>query len=430
MKGYFQVIILVVFLIAAVFGVLVFSGVIPIGKDKSSGGLGTVVLWGTVSQAAVNSILDEFNNFNKTFSVQYVEKKPESFDKDLLEALASGKGPDMFFMPEDLVFSYQNKIFTIPYQSYSEATFKGTFVGAGEVFMNSRGVMAFPVAVDPMVMYYNRSMLDANGIVYPPTHWDQFEDLVPKLTVKDDANKISKSAVALGQFNNVNYAKNILATMFMQTGNPIVSEKGGIYSSIMDKFTPELSLGKVLEFYTDFANPLKSVYSWNRSLPQARDSFSSENLAFYFGYASELKSLINRNPNQNFLATQMPQLRGTTGKLTNAHVLGIAISSASKNFNTALTAASLMATGDFAVRFAPALGMVPARRDVIASVPADSFSSTFYASALYGRAWVDPSAEDTNDIFRVMIEKVLSNNLSFDDAVRDASVKTSLLLIK
>ena len=44
----FQVITLVVFIALAIFGILVFSGAIPIGNKDQAGGLGTVVLWGTV----------------------------------------------------------------------------------------------------------------------------------------------------------------------------------------------------------------------------------------------------------------------------------------------------------------------------------------------------------------------------------------------
>ena len=430
MKGYFQIIILTVFIISAVFGVLVFSGVIPIGDQNKAGGLGTVVLWGTVKGDLIAPLLENFNAVNTNFSVRYVQKQAESFDQDLLEALASGKGPDLFLLPENLAFSYRDKIYTVPYQSYPQANFKSNFIGAAEVFLNSGGIMAFPLAVDPMVMYYNRSILDANNITKPPVYWDDIASLVPVLTQRDVTNKISKSTVALGQFGNVNYAKDILATMFMQTGNPIISEKDGFYVSSLDANSAQRDLGKVLEFYTDFSNPVKNAYSWNRSLPNSRDAFSAENLAFYFGYASEARSLIDRNPNQNFLVAPMLQLKGAPFKLTNSHVMGVAISSASKNFNTALTAASLMAIGDFAAKFAPSLGMVPVRRELFASVPPDSYSPIFYASALYARGWLDPSSNDTNDIFRGMVEKVISGSLSYADSVQDANSKMGFLLFK
>jgi ABC-type glycerol-3-phosphate transport system substrate-binding protein len=111
-------------------------------------------------------------------------------------------------------------------------------------------------------------------------------------------------------------------------------------------------------------------------------------------------------------------------------VTGIAISAFSKNLNTAFTAASLMATGDFAAKFAAALGVAPVRRDLLAIKPADAFTPIFYNSALYGKSWLDPSPNDTNNIFSGMINNVLSGNLSADDAIKDASTKLGLLLLK
>lgn len=431
MKGNFQIIILIVFVAAAIFGILVFSGAIPIGSNSSSGGQGTVVLWGTVPTQVIFPVLKDFNDANKSFVVNYVQKSAETFDQDLLEALAAGTGPDMFFLPDNLTYHYANKIFTIPYASFPLATFKNIFAGAGEVFLTSRGISAFPISIDPMVMYYNRSLLDANNIVYPPATWGDLINMVPTLTQKDDANKIIKSAVALGHFSNIAHAKDILAALFMQAGNPIISEQAGTFSSTLDSSIGNYNLPSILKFYTDFADPNQAVYSWNKSFPNSNDAFSAENLAFYFGYASELQSLVNRNPNQNFFVAPIPQIKNSNFKLTGAHVTGLAISSFSKNFNTAFTAANLMATGTFASQFATALGVVPARRDLLAVKPTtDAYSPIFYGSALYAKSWLDPSSKDTDNIWSGMINGVLSGSKSVADAVRDANSKLSLLLIK
>lgn len=431
MKGNFQIIVLVIFIAAAILGVFVFSGAIPLGSDKTStGGQGTVVLWGIVKAQILAPLIEEFNRTNNSFVVVYEEKSADTFDNDLLEALAAGSGPDMFFITDDLVFKYNNKIYTIPYQSLPIGTFKNTFVGAGEVFLTSKGILAFPLAVDPMVMYYNRSILDANRVAYPPVYWDEFTNLVPVLTKKDDKGMIEKSTLALGQFSNVLYAKDILATLFMQSGNPIIAEKDGSYVSMLDQNNVKYDLSSVLKFYTDFADPLKDVYSWNKSFSDSRDAFSEEKLAFYFGFASELQSLINKNPNQNFLVASMPQVRNTTSKLTSAHTMGIAISSFSKNFNTAFLAANLMSNSDFASKFASSLGIAPVRRDLLKDTQTDAYLSTFYTSAFFARSWLDPSPKDTDNIFRNMIEKVLSNSMSPSEAINDAGAKLGLLLIK
>ena len=430
MKGNFQIIILIVFIATAVLGILVFSGAIPLGNQgDNTGAQGTVVLWGTVKTGIISPLLEDFNRVNTAFVVKYEEKHPDTFDNDLLEALAGGVGPDMFFISDDLAFKYSNKIYTIPYQSFSLNTFKNTFVGAGEVFLTSKGVLAFPLAVDPLMMYYNRSVLDANGIAYPPTYWDEFTNLVPLLTKKDNRGIITNSTIAMGQFSNVFHAKDILSALFMQAGNSIIAEKNGSFVSVLGQ-TGKYDLGSILKFYTDFADPLKDIYSWNKSFSNSRDAFSAENLAFYFGYASELQSLVNKNPNQNFLVASIPQIRNSNFKLTSAHVTGIAISSLSKNFNTAFTAANLMAKTDFASKFVASLGVAPVRRDLLKAAPTDAYLSTFYASAFFAKNWLDPSPKDTDNIFQEMIEKVLSNRMSVWEAVSDASAKLRLLLVK
>jgi multiple sugar transport system substrate-binding protein len=425
----FQLIILIVFIVAAIFGVLVFSGAIPIGNKGSAGSLGTVTLWGTVPSSLISTPLEDFNNANQTFTVKYEQKSADTFDQDLLEALATGNGPDLFFLPDNLAYHYANKIFAIPYTSYPLASFKSVFAGAGEVFLSSKGILAFPMTIDPLMMYYNRSILDANGVVYPPATWDDLVSLIPTLTQKDNANKIIKPAVALGHFDNIANAKDILAMLFMQAGNPITKENAGVYNSTLDSSTGNSSLASILKFYTDFADPNQAVYSWNASFPNSADSFSAENLAFYFGFASELQSLINKNPNQNFFVAPVPQIKNASFKLTASRVTGIAISAFSKNLNTAFLAASLMATGNFAAEYAVATGVAPARRDLLSIKPTDAYSPIFYSSALYAKSWLDPSPKDTANIFGGMVNNVLSNNMTVGDAVLDASAKMNLLLL-
>ncbi len=430
MKGNFQLISIIIFIALAVFGVLVFSGAIPLGNDSAPGALGTVTLWGTVKSATLSPLLEKFNDANQSFILQYVEKSEDTLDEELLEALADGKGPDLFFLPDDLAFHYANRIFTIPYESYPLASFKNSFAGAGEVFLTSAGIMAFPLSIDPLMMYFNRSILDANAVVYPPVSWEEVSALIPIITPKDDSNKIIKSAVALGHFSNVVHAKDILATLFLQGGNPIVVEKDGFFNSSLKEFSLKYNLVSTLKFFIDFADPNGSVYSWNKSFPNSDLAFSREDLAFYFGFASELPTLVNRNPNQNFFVAPFPQIRNASFKLTTAQVTGISILSSSRNFNTALTAASLLSTGDFAKEYALALGLPPARRDLLKTKPKDAYSPIFYDSALFARTWLDPSPKDTNEIFRRMIETSISNSASVDDAISDADSRLNLLLLK
>ena len=125
----------------------------------------------------------------------------------------------------------------------------------------------------------------------------------------------------------------------------------------------------------------------------------------------------------------IPQIKGANFKLTSAHVIGIAVSSFSKNFNTAFTAAGLLSNSDFASGFANSIGIAPARRDLFSVKLTDEYLPVFYSSAFFARSWLDPSPKDTDEIFRGMVEKVLSNSMSATDAIKDAGAKLGLLLI-
>ena len=93
----FQLILLVIFGAAVLVAVLIFSGAIKT-KDRNSetmGATGKVVMWGTVPAKSITGLLAEYNQEKETYQVTYVEKSASTFDSELTEALASGKGPDL-----------------------------------------------------------------------------------------------------------------------------------------------------------------------------------------------------------------------------------------------------------------------------------------------------------------------------------------------
>jgi len=431
MQTNIKVISLVIFITLAIFALFVFAGIIPLGKNKQgSGSMGTVIIWGTFNKNTMANVLEKFQRENPLFLIQYVQKSAENFDRELLEALASRTGPDLFFIDNELAYKYSNKIFSIPYQSYPVATYKNYFASASDVFLSSRGILALPLAIDPMVLYYNRSILDSHNILYPPAYWEDLEDLALVLNKKNSLNQFSQSAISLGQFVNNKNAKGILTTLFMQAGSSIIAEQNSRFVSTLDSSSTNYSLSSILKFFTDFADPIKSIYSWNRALPEASNFFSSGNLALYFGYSSELRSLINRNPNQDFLVAPMLQFKNNNNKITSAKVIGLAISTGANNFNGAFLAAGSMATGNFAIDFSNAFYTIPARRDLLNVQATDAYYPIFYSSALYARSWLDPDPISTNLIFQRAAESVLANNLSDYEAIRDAHQKINLLLIR
>ena len=371
---------------------------------------------------------------NKNIVISYIEKNLITFDIDLVEALAAGVGPDLFFLPQDLIIRHRDKVFPVPYESFSERNFKNTFVGEAELYLDSKGILAFPFTIDPLVMYYNRDILEGAGIAQPPRFWENFFDIASSITKYDPSLNILQSTIAFGEFQNVAQAKDILSMLLLQFGNEIVVRSGDKFKVVLnDSFNlPQSPAGAVLRFYTEFSNPTttrgEGVYSWNKSLPNSIDAFTANELAFYFGYASELFVIQQKNPNLNFDVVEIPQIKDSRFKATFGKINALAIAKNSQNLSTAYVVANLLTRQDFIKELSVILSLPPARRDLLSIKPNNPYADIFYNSALISRGWLDPLKEATDIIFKNLVEDIVSGRLSVNESISKADGELWLLL--
>ena len=393
----------------------------------------TVTIWGTIPADTFSNILQKTSLYqNKQYNIQYVEKSKDTFGADFIDALASGTGPDIFMLGSDDILTYRNKILPIPYNVFTVRQFKDSFIEGSEVYMAPEGALGLPISTDPLVMYWNRAIFTQAKITQPPQYWDEFYNLANAITQKDGSLNILRSAVAFGEFANVSSAKEIILNLAMQAGTPVTQWSGAVVQSVFN-----YSLGKptvpaeaAVNFYTEFGNPAKPSYSWNRSLPNSTDYFLSGDLALYFGFASEIGSLQLRNPNLNFDVTLVPLSRTGGVNISFAKFNALAITKSSKNLNAAFSVISILSGTDAAAAFSKNLNLPPARRDLLSQRQTDAYQSVFYDSAIRAATWLDPSPTDTNGIFKDMIESITSGRAMTSEAVSKAQAELSALLTK
>jgi ABC-type glycerol-3-phosphate transport system substrate-binding protein len=427
-----QITISVIFGIFILVGVFVFAGIIPSPKTaKQQQTSGKVTIWGTVDHNLMNELIQQqILSKYSDLSVKYSEHPANTFATDLIEALASGTGPDLVLLPNDLIVRFSGKIEPFTPVMYPERTFRDTFIEEGELFISPKlGILALPFTVDPMVMYWNRNMFSAGNITRPPEYWDEFLTLSPILSKRSDANDILKSAVAFGEFRNVTHAKDILSLLIIQTGNPISVLGDGI-SPTLDGISARNipPADEAIRFYTDFADSEKPIYSWNRSLPESKNAFLSQDLAIYFGYSSELFDIQTKNPNLNFDTSRVPQVRDLPFKSTYGKMLGVAVMKTSTNKSGAFFTAGLLTTPEFNIGVSKVLHLPLAQRVLLAKVPSDPFMKVFYDSALISKSWLDMNPEKTYTIFQTIIDSVIAGKVRIHDAVDRAQAE--LLLIR
>ncbi len=436
----FQIAILVIFGSLGAAGVLLFS---LFASGANSNDIGNVTIWGTFPEDPIKLVLKDASDLDSRLSgVTYVQKDPTTFEKDLTEALASGRGPDLFFMRQDFAVHDGNKTLHIPFDQLSQSQFNSTFLNAAQPFIGIDGVVAVPILADPLVLYWNKDILATAGYSNPPDTWDQVSPMVKKLVKKDDAGTLVKSGIAMGEYRNIPSAKDILTALFFQAGGSLTTRdtEGVIRSALAGQNNLQAAV-IALSFYTKFADPAQEAYSWSRALKDAKAMFAAGDLGLYIGHASDRAAIVEANPNLNFGISGLPQLKSSATKVNVATVYGLALARNTKNQQGSLTVTYLLAAEGIAQPLSQSLGMTSALRDVLegtqTAVKKDPSSSgkalqalvktaskseqdLFNQQSAIAASWLDPNPEQTDSLFRSMIEDTVSGSAKLTEVVQRA----------
>ena len=393
--------------------------------------LPAITVWGTMADDTFNNYVTQINAVGgQLFKINYVQVSLASFNQEFVKALAKGTGPDAVLIPQDMILANEDKFLLIPYKAFPERTFRETYVPEANLYLRTDGITALPFAIDPLVMYYNRDMFTNAGIasvgtVSNPLRWSQFPALGAKITQKDNGSNIRKSVVALGQFSNIDHAREILGTLLLQAGNPVTirSTSDNTVSSALGNgvFSGTKSSSEALAFFTSFTDPASPAYSWNRALPSSASYFLAGNLATYFGFASELNDIRSQNPNLNFDVAPVPQPDKATVRTTYGRMYGFSLVKNSANASNAYTILSSLTTAASLSQWTKLTYMPPVRRDLITAGTTDPYLAIFYDAALISKDWLDPNPMATSGIFQSMVQAVTSGSATLGEAIQAAS---------
>jgi ABC-type glycerol-3-phosphate transport system substrate-binding protein len=419
----FQIIVLGICTTLILVGIAVFASFGGLLGGKS---VGKVVIWGTVDAQVMSNLLENLRAEDKSLSnVSYVQKARATYEETLVNAMANGTAPDLFMLEGEELTAFSDKISVIPYSAISQSAFLNTYIDEGQLFLTPQGSLAVPFTIDPLVMYWNRDLFAGAGVATAPTYWNDFLALGPKITALSSNAEVKKSAVALGEWRNIANAKYILSTLFMQAGDAITAR--GTDGKVAVKFGstppgyPANPAESALRFYTEFANPSKTSYSWNRSLLEAARVFVAGDLAAYLGFASEYENIADLNPNLRFSVAITPQIEGSGTRVTYGKITGLALPKTAHNPQGGLLVAQRLTTQNASAFLSKSIGLPSVRRDVRLDTADNASADVFYQSALISRSWIQPEPAKTDALFKSMIESVVSGQAQPGAAVSEAS---------
>jgi ABC-type glycerol-3-phosphate transport system substrate-binding protein len=432
----FQIILIGAFIALAVGGLIFFAVFQGVGGRANPYGK-SVEIWGTLDGKTMSMTLAHITDADENFQVvSYREKDPRTFHADLANAIAEGRGPDAIVLSSDWLLSERAKLYPIPYDALPLRDIKDRYVDGAEIFALSDGMYGFPIAVDPLVLYWNRGLFSSAGLAAPPATWETVvSQAVPSLARVGQSRifTVDRAALAFGEYANVQHASAIMLALLMQAGSPLIVENGDRYEAHINQSRAQTArppAEAALDFYTQFANPSRPVYTWNRSLAQDRSAFLAEDLAMYFGLGSEYAGLRAGNPNLDFDAAQIPQGSGAPIKYGYGTFYSVAILRGSDNFEGAYRASSVLGKSANAQAIAEGSGLAPVDRGVLAAGAPDPLRQTLYTAALIARGFLDPDPPASSDIIKTMIEDVTSGRASASQAVQDAVGRFNQLLLR
>jgi len=414
----FQLAILAIFSVTGILGVIFLATfkVDPIPEEEK---IGNVAIWGTYDGQVMRAWLQELSKNNENLrGISYRELSPTVFDREVLEALAEQRAPDLLLLDNTQLFDQYNRIFALDSSVLPRSQFRNTFLELSEVYVVPEGVLGLPVFADPLVMFWNRTMFQSEGEVKPPVSWQDFFRILPIFTQVSDNLTISRTALPLGEAVNINHFKEILMTLVLQAGNPVTQKGEFGYESVLSGSRAFPSGLQALQFFTEFSNPTKDSYSWNRSLPSSQDYFLAGKSAVYLGFASEIRPLQLKNPNLNFDVAEIPQSASTESKSVYAKLYGLFIPSQAQNKTGSYRAMSVLTSQDALEKLQNIIKLSVVRRDLAAQTASDDlFTDIFRREAIYAKTYIDPQDSTTNNITGTMIETITSGRRSIQEAI-------------
>jgi ABC-type glycerol-3-phosphate transport system substrate-binding protein len=437
--------------------ILLFSIVIISGcgcKPKVSNYKVDLEIWGALDDSdAYAEIFQNYRDVNPHIGeIVYKKQRIETYQRDLVDALASGKGPDIFLINNTWLPTFSNKITPAPKEILTEQRFRKNFVDVCvDDFISQGEIFAVPLSVDSLALYYNKDLFNAVGITAPPKTWDEFLAVSEKITKINALGEISPSGAALGTASNIYRATDILGMLLLQNGVQMRDGRGKL------DFSGNVNARKALEFYTSFSRSSAPNYSWNTQMHNSVDAFSEGTLAMMLNYSWQSEVIKSKSPKLSFSVADLPQ-SSLSAPVGYANYWGyvvsnnkvVAVDQKSKvapvpnniriaeawNFLTYLTTkmeaqtvapnSATSVTKKPVSKFDPAENYLEktkqpaARRDLVEVQKDDVDLGVFAKGNLVAKSWIQNDPAATESIFKEMIDNVNRGALSVGDALKTA----------
>lgn len=414
-----QLIIFIVIGVIVALALLLLSGVLPGIKPKTAAPF-VIEMWSPDDPPELwQEIISQYREKFEGATINYVKKDPGTYAAELVNALASGRGPDIFVLKDAELARHMDKIRPLSdgLLGYRKKDLRGVLADAlvRATTGSQDELWGVPLYFDTLALLYNRDHFNSANIPAPPKTWDELQDRAKTLTKRSEVGGLKRSGAALGAASNVEHSSDILLDFIYQSRGEFLDRETGRAAII----GPQAQ--SALAFYASFADPTRKIYSWNSFFENSLSAFAQGNASMAFGYASDIKKISASNPQLNFDAAPMPQLEAGDVQINLGRFSVLTVSRLSKESENAWRFLLWLEEKDIQKKYIDALGLPPSRRDLAAAKPPRDYLATFYDEVLSARTIPIPAGGFFDRVLDAMIENVSSRRFSVESAVARAA---------
>ncbi len=392
----------------------------------------TLTVWKTFEDSEnLRPVFEAFQKKNPNVEINYVKKNIDSYESDLINALASGSGPDVFSIHNDWLPKYLDKTTPAPEALFGFKEYKDAFVDAAvnDLTLDQK-IYGVALSVDSLALYYNKDLLGSSGIAVPPKTWSELSSQVKQIKRSDGKGYFTRSGVAIGTNKNVNRAVDILNLFMLQQGAKAFDEDrtSAVFANQIEKNGNYINPGQdATEFYTSFADPGSLNYNWNMRSDYSIDAFANGRAAFLYGYSYLRSTLLAKNPNLNFDVTTAPQPNLQDPTVNFANYWGEVVSKQSKNQEAAWKFLKFISSKEALDIYYAQNKQPSSRKDLIELQIPDPEIGVFAHANLTAKTFYKPDQQKMDDIFGLMIDNIILKGESVREALEQAQQQADVL---
>jgi multiple sugar transport system substrate-binding protein len=427
---------LLLIIVAAVLFFMPSGGGKPGGVNPNA--QATLTWWKTFEESGnMQELISEYQATHKNVVINFVKKNAADYETELLNAFASGTGPDIFSIHNDWLPKQADKISPMPSSIMSLRTYRDTFVDvAASDFISGNNIYALPLAMDTLALYYNKDILGSVGIAQPPATWPEVVAAVQKISQEGPSGSFTSAGIALGTSNNINRAVDILNLLMLQNGTEFYSsdltqarfdQSQNNPGSASGSFNPGAT---ALAFYTQFADASKTTYTWNSKSDLSLDAFVQGKVAMMLSYAYIQPMIKSRAPNLNWAVAPVPQVAENSTRINFANYWGDTVSKSSANPAVAWDFLNFLTQKAQLEKYYAKHKQISPRRDMLAQQSQDTEMGPFAEAALTARSVYKKDSNVFEAVFAKMIDDVVLRNFEAAAAVSNAASQITLDLRK